>query len=853
MDDKRVALESRLQKGCPRHSPQPSRVPQVTENRQGSPISTTVQTSTSPQQPEAPSNLIEAKESIAECICNGKGEKRSLLIGSAKQQTNLITSPNDPAHEKNKEKKPGGGITMHDRRAVLESRVQLVRPSLSPRTPSCQRINAQSVCSESESDCRITHPSSESGELVQAVAQISAAKREIPDDQRSLLCRSSPPRVQKNSLDASAPKKDGLHTTDDKRSALGSRLHHGGRRCGTTLSQHVSLQKSLESNDNSDDAGQRPDTSPLPTPASIVEAKAAIASASRENLCERRHLLSRSDTLQNERLDSGSILLEDPLCADGRHSCLDNHSIGDANDTLDEKEESLTSLLADEQFQQKLAPGAFAIGSESSLVLSFRSNTSGTTSNYRYSQKSWKSKEESGNASLTESDKACGLAKAIVVDESPFMPAAIEFDPDGKGKTILYRRLLPKILLAFVLVGGLVVAYLLFRERSQSESRRVSELREILRTHELFDETSPAFRKALSWISDADELTLQSDHPLLLQRFILAHLYFTTTVDSNWTVCNPPQVDEDAFCRSRLQGIGNRWMTGTLECNWVGIKCNSDSRIIRINCFGMGLSGHVPNYLVLLSELEKVALSGNKLNGQIPSLLPRSIKSLVIGDNSLTGPLPPNLAEYSSLTLLELSRNSLSGRIPAELPDGLVNLDFSENSLTGSIPFSIFNLHKLTSLRLNDNSLVGSIASHVGILSSLNTFSVGSNILSGTIPDQLYGLTRLEKLSLSGNRINGSLSEQLSKLTMLVTLDVRDNRLSGTVPADHGEYPRMNWVFLSGNDLFGSIPDMFCPQRAEDVLEADCKPDYNGTVEIQCSCCSICCNNNGKQCHNPHS
>jgi Leucine-rich repeat (LRR) protein len=84
----------------------------------------------------------------------------------------------------------------------------------------------------------------------------------------------------------------------------------------------------------------------------------------------------------------------------------------------------------------------------------------------------------------------------------------------------------------------------------------------------------------------------------------------------------------------------------------------------------------------LLTSLQKLTLTQNKLHGSIPSqiLHATSLQSIHLNDNKLTS--MPNFDTLALLSSLRLGTNLLVGTFPA-LPIALKELDLSFNALSG--------------------------------------------------------------------------------------------------------------------------------------------------------------------------
>lgn len=84
----------------------------------------------------------------------------------------------------------------------------------------------------------------------------------------------------------------------------------------------------------------------------------------------------------------------------------------------------------------------------------------------------------------------------------------------------------------------------------------------------LMDASSPQFQ-ALDWIANKDSFMISPENPLLLQRYALAVLYFSTNqATKGW---------KNTF----------HWLSGDHECNWKGEggvrKCNEQNKVIDIS------------------------------------------------------------------------------------------------------------------------------------------------------------------------------------------------------------------------------------------------------------------------------
>ena len=542
----------------------------------------------------------------------------------------------------------------------------------------------------------------------------------------------------------------------------------------------------------------------------------------------------------------------------------DGRALGQANNEqpLDEEEHSFVDLENDMMNACGSLPGAFAVGTSdgSGTNLAFSNSSTTTTSHmdtqattFRNNTYNFKSIDDQHE--VQDTSKSGGhLAEAIAVEEVQEMPAAVEFDPDAKP---LLAKRYAKVLLATICsvvvatTGGTLLS--VFSPQPPDLLRRELIFDAIV-SEDLdnrLNQSSDAFRKALEWIVDTDTLIpiLPSNHIEITQRFVLAHLYFTTSIKGAWKTCSPSLESENDTCSD---GISKRWLSGTVECLWAGVRCNSKGQVFAIICSEYGLTGAVPDSLFLLPHLQQLVLPNNELGGHIPKTLPSGLTMLSLRNNSITGPVSPAVTALSELRILDLSENALSGPVPSLLNElsSLSDIILRDNRLRGHVPTPLFELESLTQLNIGQNYISGTISTTIKLMSSLRILNIESNVLSGTIPLEIFEMSNLQRLQLGKNRLTGRLPSGLSGLPMVTVLDLKDNMLSGLLPIEMAVPDLLGELLLSGNRFVGAIPPVFCPPQKNSwvILQADCKPDEFGQAELQCSCCTTCCDTYGRQC-----
>jgi len=219
-------------------------------------------------------------------------------------------------------------------------------------------------------------------------------------------------------------------------------------------------------------------------------------------------------------------------------------------------------------------------------------------------------------------------------------------------------------------------------------------------------------KEAIAWlISDACDCGQFCSEDQVVQRYILAVLYFSTD-GNNWDSCSAPDnIQNDDICEvlsrygnniiigddGKTFSSGFKWLTCNNECEWGGINCNEK------------------NGLVNATDVE---------------------------DNGLTGFLPFEVAALPRLSAFALEQNDISGTIPSVYSDltRLVILDLDFNSLEGSLLLDLSKLKKLRQLDLNNNNLVGTLGDLGWEETSLQFLDLSYNNFEGPIPTQIGNL-----------------------------------------------------------------------------------------------------------------
>ncbi|XP_065035065.1 receptor-like protein EIX2 [Musa acuminata AAA Group] len=303
-----------------------------------------------------------------------------------------------------------------------------------------------------------------------------------------------------------------------------------------------------------------------------------------------------------------------------------------------------------------------------------------------------------------------------------------------------------------------------------------------------------------------------------------------------------------------------------LSNNQIGGKLPSSlkfTKLKRLYLDSNRFEGSLPT--MLPSTLDILSFSNNSFTGQLP-IWPY-VQSVALSDNMLDGGLSSSICQWTYLKFLDLSNNKLFGEIPYCLGKSLQNLQFLDlsnnhlsseipytigflsglsllqlknNSFSGEVPLSLKNCTNLWCLDLTQNNLVGSITLWMGEnLQQLVVLRLRSNMFSGVIPWQLARFERLQILDLANNNFSGSIPHNIGNLNimrstsqhyefcsneldiftkgqdlhylkcsmqLMKSLDLSNNSLIGEIPKGIGDLARLKNLNLSRNYLQGKIP-----------------------------------------------
>jgi len=216
----------------------------------------------------------------------------------------------------------------------------------------------------------------------------------------------------------------------------------------------------------------------------------------------------------------------------------------------------------------------------------------------------------------------------------------------------------------------------------------------------VLDDPSTPQGKAARWLIRGDGRHLQPDDPTLVQRYVMATIYFSTNGD-DWTECFAAATSQQ--CGFRDGEMRHKYyqpfLSEETECYWGRWNydaCDSATgKIIYVNLPSNNLSGPLPPELVALPELRILDLGENQLAGTIGAVFPPLLQYLNLGENRLTGTIDEMIdgLKKTQINSLYLQSNQFVGTIPSALADlsskTLSNVDLQDNNLTGRMPDAV--------------------------------------------------------------------------------------------------------------------------------------------------------------------
>ncbi|XP_047177369.1 receptor-like protein 7 [Vigna umbellata] len=260
-------------------------------------------------------------------------------------------------------------------------------------------------------------------------------------------------------------------------------------------------------------------------------------------------------------------------------------------------------------------------------------------------------------------------------------------------------------------------------------------------------------------------------------------------------------------------------------CNWSGVTCDEDGRVIGIDLSGELISGGFDDSSVVFSlqHLRKLNLAGNNFSSAIPSGFNKleNLTYLNLSCAGFKGQIPIEISQMTRLVTLDLSSSVLfytSNELKLENPNlqKLVQnltsirqlyLDGLSISAAGHEWCSaLMSLHYLQELRMSQCNLSGPLDPSLASLENLSVIVLDGNNLSSTVPETFAYLKFLTILSLSSCQLTGTFPQKIFKIVTLSVVDLYfNNNLQGFFP----DFPQgsLQTLRVSNTSFYGAFPN----------------------------------------------
>ncbi|MCL4113219.1 UNVERIFIED_CONTAM: hypothetical protein GTU68_032846 [Idotea baltica] len=244
-------------------------------------------------------------------------------------------------------------------------------------------------------------------------------------------------------------------------------------------------------------------------------------------------------------------------------------------------------------------------------------------------------------------------------------------------------------------------------------------------------------------------------------------------------------------------------------CDWFGVTCDEDNRVIRFDLNYNNMGGIVPVSFGDLTKLEDVNFWDNNLYGELPQSFfdLTNLDWLNLGYNAFSGQLE-DFCNLENVRNIGIPGNRYTGEIPSCVGSftDLLYYNVSSNRLTGPIPEEFYSLDKLRRIDLDRNSLTGQISSSIGDMLQLEYIDLDANEFIGELPPDLGKLQKLIQFRADFNNFTGSVPDVFNMPRLEAFSVQHNNSLTGPLPKSIAASGRMKILQLNGNDFSGCIP-----------------------------------------------
>jgi len=162
----------------------------------------------------------------------------------------------------------------------------------------------------------------------------------------------------------------------------------------------------------------------------------------------------------------------------------------------------------------------------------------------------------------------------------------------------------------------------------EEETVREQAIVKVLRQH--FSNREP-IEEAQHFVVHTDPIQLDANDPKLIQRYVMAVIYFTMGGE-RWSIDKP-------------------WVEGMSdaedECSFDGVACDGAGNVVGLALDMMNLSGTLPSEISALKSIKAIDMSKNQISGKIPDELGEleHLELLILHGNDIEGVVPESICE----------------------------------------------------------------------------------------------------------------------------------------------------------------------------------------------------------------